>query len=123
VGQLAAVSKRAVGKQADVVWLLICGSTNPMQLRVANAQVRFQYADGEVEKLELVPPLNFWSLCPWAGEITTTRWMPTVCPRRRRRWCSVGQQLPGDGTLLELRPHTGLESVTLESLSQDVVIA
>ena len=38
-----------------------------MQGRIANAELRMKYADGVVEKLELVPPLNFWSLCPFGG--------------------------------------------------------
>ena len=56
-----------VHRQAEAVWLLVCGSTFPMQTRIANAALRFRYADGQVETLELVPPLNFWSLCPWGG--------------------------------------------------------
>ena len=38
-----------------------------MQTRIANAEVRFRYADGQVEKLELVAAAEFWSLCPWGG--------------------------------------------------------
>ena len=56
-----------IDQSAEAVWLLICGSTNPMQSRIANAEVLFRYADGQVEKLELVPPLNFWSLSSWGG--------------------------------------------------------
>jgi hypothetical protein len=52
-----------VSQRAEAVWLLLCGSTNPMQSRIANAEVRLQYRDGKAEKLELVPSLNFWSLC------------------------------------------------------------
>ena len=31
--------------------MLICGSSFPMQLRIANAEVRLKYADGQTEKL------------------------------------------------------------------------
>jgi len=59
----------------DVVWLLVSGSTNNMQTRLANAVLRFNYsgtdADGDsggrTEELELVPPLNYWSLTKIAG--------------------------------------------------------
>ena len=56
-----------VNRKAEVVWLLLAGSTFPMQTRIANAEVRFRYEDGRVERLELVPPLNFWSLSSWGG--------------------------------------------------------
>jgi hypothetical protein len=52
-----------VNLAGEAVWLLACGSSNPMQGRIANAVLRFKYADGQEEQLELVPPLNFWSLC------------------------------------------------------------
>ncbi|MGA2499972.1 MAG: DUF4450 domain-containing protein, partial [Tepidisphaeraceae bacterium] len=54
-----------VNRKAEGIWMLVCGFTNPMQGRIANAELRLKYADGVVEKLELVPPLNFWSLCPF----------------------------------------------------------
>ena len=38
-----------------------------MQGRIANAVLRFRYADGQDEKLELIPPFNFWTLCPFGG--------------------------------------------------------
>ncbi len=38
-----------------------------MQGRIANAVVRLAYDDGVVDALELVPPFNFWSLCPFGG--------------------------------------------------------
>ena len=50
-----------------VVWLLISGSTNNMQTRLANAVIRFSYTDGSEEELFLTPPLNYWSLTPIAG--------------------------------------------------------
>ena len=53
-----------VGKKGAALWLLICGSTNPMQCHIANAVVRLRYADGQEDALELVPPQNYWNLCP-----------------------------------------------------------
>ena len=46
----------------DVVWLLVSGSTNSMQTGLANAEIKFEYVDGSIETLELVPPHNYWSL-------------------------------------------------------------
>ena len=73
----------------------------PMQTRIANAEVRFRYADGQMEKLELVPPLNFWSLCPWGGvdySYRDRRVLPAEAAAADR---AVGEQLPGDGSVLE----------------------
>ena len=39
-----------VNKTGDAVWLLVCGFTPPMQGRIANAVLRFRYADGKDEK-------------------------------------------------------------------------
>ncbi len=53
-----------VGRAARTAWLLVCGTTFPMQTRIANAVAHFRYADGTTERLELIPPDNFWMLCP-----------------------------------------------------------
>ena len=90
-----------VGKRAEAVWLLVCGSTNPMQTRIANAEVRFRYADGKTEKLELTPPLNFWSLCPFGGADYDYHTDAFCLPEAAAAQRPIGQQLPGDGSLLE----------------------
>lgn len=71
-----------VNQAAEFAWLMLCGSTFPMQARLASAEVCFRYADGHEEKLELVPPLNFWSLCPWGGEDYTYE-LDTFCLPKR----------------------------------------
>ena len=38
-----------------------------MHLRMSNAEIKFKYDDGELERLEIIPPFNFWPLCPWGG--------------------------------------------------------
>jgi len=52
---------------ASTVWILLAGSTNPMQTRLANAVLRFRYADGTIEAMDLVPPKNFWALSSWGN--------------------------------------------------------
>ena len=90
-----------VGKQAETVWLLVCGSTNPMQTRIANAEIRFQYADGRIEKLALVPPLNFWSLCPFGGVDYDYRTDAFCLPKEPPLTVAVRKQLPRDGVIVE----------------------
>ena len=47
--------------KASHVYLLLAGSTNPMQYAIENAVVRVEYADGTSEELMLTPPVNW---CP-----------------------------------------------------------
>jgi hypothetical protein len=111
-----------VNARGEAVWLLVCGSTNPMQGRIANAVLRFRYADGKVETLDLVPPLNFWSLCPFGR----------VDYDYKRDGFALGKAPPPQVKLGEncramvygqkLRPGVALKDVTLETLSEEVVI-
>jgi len=111
-----------VNASGEAIWLLICGSTNPMQGRIPNAVLRFRYADGKEETLELVPPLNFWSLCHFGG----------VDYSYARDGFSLGKEPPPQVQLGEncramvcgwkLRPGIELKDMTLETLSQEVVI-
>ncbi len=54
------ISVALKGKAAHA-YLLMAGSTNPMQSRIANAVVRVEYADGTSETLQLTNPDNW---CP-----------------------------------------------------------
>jgi len=108
--------------KGDEVWLLVCGSTNPMQLRIANAVIKFLYADGKVEKLELNPPSNFWSLCRFGQTDYNYQRdgfsLPTIPPSQ----VQLGENCRAMVYGWKLRPGVELKSVTLESLSQEVVI-
>jgi len=111
-----------VNASGEAIWLLICGSTNPMQGRIPNAVLRFRYADGKDETLELVPPLNFWSLCHFGG----------VDYSYERDGFSLAKEPPPQVQLGENcramvygwkpRPGIELKDVTFETLSQEVVI-
>ena len=139
-----------VNKEAAAVWLLICGSTFPMQTRIANAAVHFRYADGQIEILELVPPLNFWSLCPWCAVDHNYQhqqeWdaFPYVAlaheaaiakaadynyesdafalPKQPPPTVQLGRNCRAMVLSWNLRRGVKLQDVTLETVSQDVVI-
>ncbi len=111
-----------VGKQAEAVWLLVCGSTNPMQTRIANAEVRFRYADGQVEKLELVPPLNFWTLCHFGGVDYDYKSDAFCLPKEPPPTVQLGTNCRAMVLSWKLRPGVKLVDLTLETLSQEVVI-
>ena len=123
-----------VGRAAEALWLLICGSTNPMQCHIANAVVTLHYADGHEDALELVPPFNYWTLCPLgaqpnsAGQDENSRsdynyatdgfCLPPVPPPT----VQLGKNCRAMVLNRRLRPGVCLASVTLETLSQDVVV-
>ena len=111
-----------VNKQGDSVWLLVAGSTNPMQVRIANAVVRFEYADGVKEELDLVNPMNFWSLCSFQRSDYSYKdegfSLPKTPPSQVQLGLNCRAMLYG----WKLRPGVELKKVTLECLSQEVVI-
>ena len=123
-----------VGQAAEALWLLICGSTNPMQCHIANAVVTLRYADGHEDALELVPPFNYWTLCPLnarpnsAGQEEHLRsdynygadafCMPLAPPPA----VQLGENCRALVLNRRLRPGVRLQNVTLETLSQDVVV-
>ena len=111
-----------VGRRGEAVSLLLCGFTNPMQGRIANAELRFRYEDGGSETVALVPPFNFWSLCPFGNADYDYQrdgfCLPATPP--------LTLQLGGNcrAVVLNRRLPAGrtLASVTLETLSQEVII-
>ncbi len=55
------------GAGAAGAWVLLAGSTSPMQTKLANGELRFRFADGGVARVELVPPVNYWALSGWGS--------------------------------------------------------
>lgn len=116
----------------DVISLLICGSTNVMQCRIANAVIYLNYADGQCDAINLVPPVNYWNLCPIVpnasanGQASRTYYtskidrfcMPQVMPQT----VSLGRNCTAMLISRHLRKDVGVESVTLKCLSQEVVV-
>jgi hypothetical protein len=90
-----------VNLAGEAIWLLVCGSTTPMQGRIANAVLRFRYADGQEEQLELVPPLNFWSLCGFGRTDYDLKRDHFALPNEPPPSGAIGGKLPGDGLWLE----------------------
>ena len=111
-----------IGRCADTIWLLVGGSTFPMQTRIANAEFRFRYADGEVEKLQLVPPYNFWMLSSWGGCDYSYEHDAFCLPPEPPPQVQLGRDCRAMVLSWKLRPGVPLAAVTLETLSEDVVI-
>ena len=111
-----------VNKSGNSAWLLVAGSTNPMQVRIANAVLRFHYADGVTEELELVNPLNFWSLATFQWADYDYKIEGFSLPKEPPPQVQLGNNCRAMVYGWKLRPGVELRSVTLESLSQEVVI-
>lgn len=111
-----------VNQTSEAVWLLLAGTTNPMQTRIANAEVRFRYADGVVEQMPLVPPENFWTLCPLGKRDYNYDRDAFALPRIPPLTVQLGNNCRAILLSWKLRPHAELADITLETLSQEVVI-
>jgi hypothetical protein len=107
---------------ASTVWVLVSGSTNPMQTSLANAVLRFHYAGGAADELELTPPSNFWSMCPYgSSDYDYTR--DAFClPRQPPATVQLGTANRAVVYAWALRQGAVLAAVELEVLSQEVVI-
>jgi hypothetical protein len=111
-----------VHAKGEAVWLLVAGSASPMQGRIANAVIRFHYADGETEALEIVPPLNYWAVCRFGNTeyqyardgFSMSKEPPTMV--------QLGDNCRAMVYGWKLRPGVELKDITLETLSLDVVV-
>jgi hypothetical protein len=111
-----------INQSGQAVWFLLCGTTNPMEVRIANAELRMTYADGVVEKLDLVPPFNFWTLCPFGGVDYDYTRDAFALPKIPPTTVQLGKNCRAILLGWNLRPGVALRSVTLQALSQQVVI-
>ncbi|MBS0661752.1 MAG: DUF4450 domain-containing protein [Verrucomicrobia bacterium] len=111
-----------VDRAAKAVWLLVAGSTFPMQTRIANAEFRFEYADGVVERLELVPPYNFWMLSSWGGCDYDLERDAFCFPDGAPLQVQLGRDCRAMVLAWTLRPGVALSRVTLATLSEEVVV-
>jgi hypothetical protein len=111
-----------VNLKGDAAWFLVCGSTNPMQVRIANARILLHYASGATENVDLVPPFNFWSLCKF-GNADYDYAKDFFClPAQPPLQVQLGENCRAMLVGTRLKKGEALERVELEALSQEVVI-
>ena len=111
-----------VNDSGAALWLLVAGSTQPLQGRIANSVVHFRYADGVDEQLELVPPLNFRMLCPWGGADYNQQIDAFALGATPPMMVQLGSNCRAMLYGWRLRQGVTLKEVTLEALSQEVVV-
>jgi hypothetical protein len=127
------------GKAAHA-WMLMAGSTNPMQSRITNGIIEVYYKDGSRDSLALVNPDNWWPIeqdyyedgyafytgrpRPWRVELKTGR-----ISDQRGKWTSIKGFTDtaiegGAATVLDmpLRPGRELDRIVLRTTAQEVVI-
>ena len=120
------------GAQGDAVAFLICGSTNIMQCHIENAVLEIWYGDDLKDEIRLVPPVNYWNLCPIDGHATApgqasrsyyTSETDRFClPRELPQTVTLGQNCVAMLTTARLRENQPVEKVVLRCMSQEVVV-
>ncbi len=121
-----------VNETGIAVYFLVSGSTNVMQCQIANAVIRLNYADGKTDSLELVPPVNYWNLSTISNDATATLQgsrndytseIDKFClPAKLPEIVQLGENCRAILLNLKLRQKVELKSITLETLSQEVVV-
>ncbi|WP_232538780.1 DUF4450 domain-containing protein [Chitinophaga tropicalis] len=118
---------------ASHMWLLMAGSTNPMQSRMDNGAVYIEYTDGSRDSLMLCNPDTWWPIEKdyYADGFA----FKLEKPRPPRIHLKTGELVTGDAfngrtieggaaTVLELplNPQKTLRSLRLKTITNDVVI-
>ncbi len=124
--------------KASHAWLLMAGSTNPMQSRIDNGEVIVTYTDGSTSRLALQNPSTWWPVDQdyviddyafrYDGPIPPRVDLKTGKVRFPKREELVNGPIAtipgGSATVLELplEADKTLESLTVRALSNEVVI-
>ncbi len=130
----------ALKGQAAHAYLMMAGTTNQMQSRIANGLIRVEYADGTVQTIELTNPDNW---CPIEQDYYTDDYAFRVEGKRPYRVHLMsdkvsrnlgdllgiegvyGREIEGGAAQLldvKLNPQKKLKSLTVRTLSNDVVV-
>lgn len=121
-----------INEEGKVVCFLVCGSTNMMQCNIANAEIGIIYEDGYEDTVELIPPVNYWNLCPIqpkpaaAGQVSRAYYdsqmdrfcMPEILPQT----VELGKNCRAMVLPRKLREGVKIEKVVLRCMSQEVVV-
>ncbi|WP_431242014.1 hypothetical protein ACQ9BO_19000 [Flavobacterium sp. P21] len=127
------------GKSSHAYFML-AGSTNPMQSRIKNGEIKVNYADGTSEILELKNPENWWPI--EQDYFVDGKAFTTDAPKPQRVYLKTGEISSdfkdfttikgftnygvdgGAGTILDLPldKNKTLKSMTLKTIANDVVI-
>jgi hypothetical protein len=93
-----------------------------MQGHFVNGRLVMRYADGFEDVLDLMPPINYWNLCVFGPADYNYERDAFCLPRTPPPTVQLGNNCRAMVLNRKLRPGVKLQSVTLETLSQEVVI-
>lgn len=110
-----------VERTAREVWLLVAGNVPPMVNRIPAGELVFTYADGVEEKLELVLPMNFWSICRFGRVDYDYRRDGFALPPQPPLQVQLGENCRAMSYGWRLREKP-LKSVTLRTLAQETIL-
>ncbi len=105
----------AVGRN---LYVLVSGTTNPMQVGIANAALHLTYADGSTDSAALIHPDNYLSLSGRYDWDIDAFALPNPPPQ-----VQLGKHIRAVVINCPLRPNLELVQVSLECLSQEVVVS
>jgi hypothetical protein len=125
---------------ANHIYYLLAGSTNPMQSRMVNGELRLHYKDGSIDTLTLTNPQNWWPI--EQDYFIDSVGFTTDAPRPLRLHLKTGKVYTtaaeyttikgfsnkaidgGAATILDmpLDHNKELQSVSLHTFANDVVI-
>ena len=119
-------------RKGKSISFLVCGSTNVMQCDIANAVILMEYENGERDSIELIPPYNYWNLCPidshasGPGQSSRTYYTSEIdkfCLRNASPMTiELGNNCRAMILCRRLNPQLGVKRVILKCLSQEVVV-
>jgi hypothetical protein len=124
--------KFPVKQSGKAVYFLVSGSTNVMECEIANAVIRLNYAGGRHDSIELIPPFNYWNLskieahASEAGQESRNDYVRETdrfcLPDKLPETVQLGENCRAMLLNLKMPEALELESITLETLSQEVVV-
>ena len=111
-----------INKSADAISFLIAGTTNPMEVRIPNGRITITYSDNSSENIDLIPPFNFWTICPIDGIDYDYNRDGFALPKTPPATVQLGKNCRANVITYRLRPNATVKTVALETLSNQVVI-
>lgn len=106
----------------ETLWVLVTGSTNPMQTLLPNTALRTTHTDDGTTELELILPVNFWSLSAY-GRVYYDYDPDGFClPLTLPKMMVLGKDCKAMVYSMKNAGGSEVKSLTLETLSLKVVM-
>lgn len=107
-----------IGQRGAEIAFLVAGTTNPMQTKIANGTLTIHYADDSQVVIDLVHPINYWSVDGVYDYTIDGFALPKPSPPT----IQLGDHCRAIVVTSRLTLATEVTAVTLETLSAEVVI-